>query len=60
MLVSCALSDGVGADVVSLPAARDNTLFESPTGALSNGSGDATWLHTDYNTALWATPGVIT
>lgn len=27
------------ADVIVLPSVRDNTLFESPTGALSNGNG---------------------
>lgn len=30
---------GAGAAVVSVPASQDNTLYESPTGALSNGAG---------------------
>ena len=30
----------VRAETVSIEAARDNTLFEDPTGALSNGEGD--------------------
>lgn len=29
-----------GADVVTIGASRDNTLYEDPTGSLSNGNGD--------------------
>jgi hypothetical protein len=39
------LSSGIafgpaGADVVSIPASQDNTLFEDVAGALSNGAGE--------------------
>ncbi|MGH9869645.1 MAG: DNRLRE domain-containing protein [Candidatus Polarisedimenticolia bacterium] len=38
---ACVMGEGwVRADVITLPASRDNTLFESATGALSNGAGE--------------------
>ncbi len=36
----CGIASPVRADVVSVVANKDNTLYESPTGALSNGAGD--------------------
>ena len=36
----CILPSAPAADTITLQAAKDNTLFESATGSLSNGSGD--------------------
>ena len=41
LVIALALRAGVAvAAVVTVPASMDNTLYESPTGALSNGAGD--------------------
>ena len=39
ILFTCLASVQVFADMVHIPADRDNTLIEDPDGALSNGTG---------------------
>jgi hypothetical protein len=40
VLGSLLAANTASAIVVSLPASRDNTLYENVTGAVSNGAGD--------------------
>jgi len=39
MLAALMAARPAAADLVSIPASRDNTLYEDPTGSLSNGAG---------------------